>query len=350
MQTIDIYLVGLGNVNRNFLRILDLKAARLAQEYELAFRVVAVADSSGVAVNPGGFDPGNLRAAKSAGHAVNTYPGHLPGISPAALLNELPGFACDLVLDASPVNLHDGEPGLGVVRTALGRGIAVVLANKAPLVLAYGELHDLARQTGAGLAYSATVCGALPVLNIGTRDLIAADIHLARGIFNSTSNFILGEMASGRAYGDALAEAQARGIAESDPTLDVGGWDTANKLVIIANTWLGIRVSLADVTVQGITHIHTSEITQAQAHGKVIKLVAQAQRQADATYVLTVAPQSLPVDDFLATCSSWEMGIEIHSDLYGRMFHKIWEREPLPTAAAMLRDVVNLFVQRSPVS
>ncbi len=190
------------------------------------------------------------------------------------------------------------------------------------------------------------MCGALPVLNLGTRDLVAADILNVRGILNSTTNFILGEMAAGRAYADALAEAQQRGIAETDPTLDVAGWDTANKLVILANTWLGLRVTLADVAVQGIMHITGQEVRNAQAQGKVIKLVAHAQRRPDQSYMLTVQPEALPATDFLATCSSWEMGVEVHSDLYGHMFYKIWEREPLPTAAAMLRDAVNLFVHR----
>ncbi|MFZ1756312.1 MAG: homoserine dehydrogenase, partial [Caldilineaceae bacterium] len=185
-------------------------------------------------------------------------------------------------------------------------------------------------------------CGALPVVNIGRRDLIAADISLLRGIFNSTSNFILDEMAGGRSYADALAEAQRRGIAETDPSLDVEGWDTANKLTILANSFLGVEMTLADVAVEGITAITAEQLTAERAQGNVIKLVAEA-KQTGNGYQLSVAPMALPADDFLAGCDGWEMGVEIHSDLYGKMFHKIWEREPLPTAAAMLRDVVNLW-------
>lgn len=346
MRLVNTYLLGLGHVHRSFLRILDQKAARLADQYGLAFRIVAVADSSGVALAPDGFDPAALLAAKEAGRPVRKYPGYQPGMLAPAVLDAIP---CDLVLDASPVNLQTGEPGLGVVRTALARGVSVVLANKAPLVLAYAQLHDLARQSGAGLAYSATVCGALPVINLGTRDLIAADILSVRGILNSTTNFILGEMAAGRPYAGALAEAQQRGIAEADPSLDVEGWDTANKLVIIANSWLGLRATLNDVSVQGIPHITQADVQSAQAQGRVIKLIAQAQRNPDQSYTLTVGPQVLEQNEFLAACSSWEMGVEFTSDLYGRMFAKIWEREPLPTAAAMLRDAVNLWAQRQQV-
>ena len=339
-KTIDLALSGLGNVGRSFLRIIETKSDRLAADYGLALRVVAVADSSGFAVNMDGFDPRSLRLRKEAGGRVADLPEYRPGISLAKLLR-MPGF-CDFLLEASPVNLSDGEPGLGYVRAALSAGLSCVLANKGPLVLAFHELHRLAERTGAGLAFSATVCGALPVVNIGRRDLIAADISLLRGIFNSTSNFILDEMAGGRSYADVLAEAQHRGIAETDPSLDVEGWDTANKLTILANSFLGVEVTLADVAVQGITAITAEHLALHRAQGNVLKLVAEA-RQTESGYQLSVAPLPLPVTDFLAGCGGWEMGVEIHSDLYGKQFYKIWEREPLPTAAAMLRDVVNLW-------
>jgi len=338
-RTIDIALIGLGNVNRNFLRILEMKHTELVQRYGLAFCVVCVADSSGVAVNPTGFDPATTRAYKEAGGHVRDLPGFLADASPATVLETL---ACDLVLEASPVNLVSGEPGLSVTRAALRRGIAVVLANKGPLVLAYRELHDLAAAASAGLAFSATVCGALPVINIGRRDLIAAEVLSLRGIFNATTNFILTEMATGRSYADALGEAQRRGIAESDPTLDVEGWDTANKLVIVANSLLGIDATLADVNVTGISSVTTAHLEAEEASGSTIKLLALAERHGNG-YALTVKPTVVASDSFLGQCNSWEMGIEIQSDLYGRMYHKIWEREPLPTAAAMLRDAVNLL-------
>jgi homoserine dehydrogenase len=341
-RIIRTVLIGLGHVGRSFLRILEEKDTRLADEYGLRFQVVCVADSSGVAIRGDGFDPAALQQHKLGGGRVADLPGYQPGITPARALADLP---CDLLLEASPVNLKTGEPGLSVTRAALGRGIHAVLANKAPLVLAFEELHQLAAESGAGLAFSATVCGALPVINIGQRDLIAADITLLRGIFNSTSNFILEEMAAGRSYADALAEAQRRGIAEANPSLDVEGWDTANKLVIIANSFLGVAAKLGDVTVQGITGITQVDLERYAATNQRIKLVAEAVRTDDG-YTLSVRPQPLPAEDFLATCRSWEMGIEIHSDLYEIMYHKIWEAEPLPTAAAMLRDAVNLLRTR----
>ena len=338
-QKVKTALIGIGHVGRNFLRILEIKRTRLAEEQNLDFVVVCVADSSGTALIPQGIDPAFVRQLKEEGGRVSDMEAFMPGLTPAAAIADID---CELVLDASPVNLTSGEPGLSVARAALGRGIGVVLANKAPLVLAFDELHRLAEANGAGMAFSATVCGALPVINIGRRDLVAADITLLRGIFNSTSNYVLAQMAHGYAYKGALDEARERGIAETDSSLDVEGWDTANKLVIIANSVLGMHATLEDVSVEGIVGIEREHLLQEQAHGRTIKLLAQAELTAEG-YRLSVGPIALPTESFLGSCEGWEMGIEIQSDLYGKMYHKIWEREPLPTAAAMLRDSVWLF-------
>ncbi|MEM7531794.1 MAG: homoserine dehydrogenase [Chloroflexota bacterium] len=340
MKIINTALMGLGNVNRNLLKIFEMKEARLRAQYGVSFKVIAVADSSGVAIDEAGFDASALRTHKEAGGYVKDLPSFVQGRTMADLL---PTLDCELLMEGSPVNLQHGEPGLSATRIALQQGISVVLANKGPLVLAYQELHDIARANNAGLAFSATVCGALPVINIGQRDHIAADFTRVRGIFNSTSNFILEEMAAGRDYDEALAEAQARGIAEADPSLDVEGWDTANKLIIIANSFLGMKATLADVAVEGITNITAQNLQEAQSQGNTIKLIAEAAFGENGQQpTLSVKPMHLSRTDFLGGCTGWEMGIELHSDLYGRMYHKMWEREPLPTAAAMLRDAVNL--------
>ncbi len=341
-QLIRVALAGLGAVNRNVLALLTEKRERLAREYGLAFQIVAVADSSGAAYKADGFDPATLIRFKTTGGRVASLPQATHSESFLPLLHKQ---YCDLVLEGTPVNLVSGEPGLTTVRTALQQGIHVVLANKGPLVLAFRELEQLAQQKRVGLAYSATVCGALPVINIGRRDLVAAEITLVRGIFNSTTNFILAEMAQGIAFEQALAEAQRRGIAETDPTLDIDGWDTANKLVIIANSMLRIEAKLADVTVSGIRTITTPQLLAEIDEGRTIKLIATAQKCATG-YQLTVAPAVVAQADFLGGCRGWEMGIEIHSDLYGKLYHKIWEDSPIPTAAAMLRDAVNLLRQR----
>ena len=123
-------------------------------------------------------------------------------------------------------------------------------------------------------------------------------------------------MATGRSFADALSEAQQRGIAGTDPTLDVDGRDTANKLVIIANSFLGVSVTLEDVTVQGIAEVTAEDLRAARGMSNTIKLVAWAERK-DGGYALSVRPTIVPLHSFLGQCDGWEMGIELQSDLTG---------------------------------
>ena len=338
MKRVGLALVGLGNVGRRFLRLLIEHDDTLREKYGLAFSVHCVVDSSGVAVSDDGFDLARLLEHKGRGLKLCELREFDKGLTLAVALDSV---QCDILLEASPVDLNTGNPGLSNCRTALEHGLHLVLANKAPLALAQAELDRLAADTDVGILYSATFCGGLPVLNIVRRDMVCGKILGFRGIFNSTTNFILEEMLKGRSYADALRETQERGIAEADPSIDVGGWDTAAKLVIAANSIVDAMITLADVSVSGIEDVQPDWLEQCRREGSVLKLVATAER-IDAEWRFQVEPRPVPIASFLGSCSGWEMAIEIQSDIYGKSFHKLWEREPVPTAASMLRDAVHL--------
>ena len=338
MKRVGLALVGLGNVGRRVLALLVEHEDKLNEKYGLAFSVHCVADSSGVAVSEDGFDLARLVAHKLAGSKLRELPEFREGLGVAGALDSVP---CDILLEASPVDLDTGEPGVSNCRTALEHGLHLVLANKGPLALVHEELDRLATDADAGILYSAAFCGGLPVLNIIRRDMVCGEVSALRGIFNGTTNFILDEMLHGRAYADALLEAQDRGIAEADPSLDVGGWDTAAKLVIAANTFADEKITLADVHVSGIEDVRADRLEQCRRDGSVLKLVATAEL-VDAEWRFRVEPTPVPVESFLGGCSGWEMAVELESDIYGKTFHKLWEREPIPTAASMVRDAVHL--------
>jgi homoserine dehydrogenase len=315
-------LVGVGNVGRRVLGLLAEHGDTLRAEYDVAFSVHCVMDSSGVAISDG-FDLNRLLKHKLAGRKLRELPEFREGLAPVRALDSV---QCDILLEASPVNLETGEPGLSLCRTALQHGLHVALANKAPLALAHEELDRLATAAGVGILYSATFCGGLPVLNIIRRDMVCGRVLALRGIFNGTTNFILDEMLSGRAYADALREAQERGIAEADPSIDVGGWDTAAKLVIAANTIGDTMITLSDVDVTGIEDVQADRLQECHRSGSVLKLVATAER-IDGEWRFRVEPTPVPSSSFLGGCTGWEMAVEIESDIYGRTFHKLWERE-----------------------
>ena len=173
----------------------------------------------------------------------------------------------------------------------------VVTANKGPLVLAYDELTALAQRNGVQLGFCGTVAGGLPAINLGQRDLAGADDPPAGGAAQPDDQLYPRPDGPGQTYAQALAAAQAQGCAEADPSLDVEGWDAANKLVILANSVLGMPATPGRRGRAGHHGRHPGRPGAGQSRtGQVIKLVATASPRGTRRYTLTVAPTPLPMD------------------------------------------------------
>jgi homoserine dehydrogenase len=340
MRTARLAMIGLGNVGRRLLELIELKREWLRERYELELIVAGAVDTSGGALaEDAGLDISNILQLKRAKQGVAAYPQlGKPGMTPQQLVS---ATDADVLVELSLTNLQDGEPGLSTIRGALARKMNVVTANKGPLVLAFQELTALAREHGVHLLYSATVTGGLPTLNIGTRDLGAAAIDKFEGVVNGTTNYILSRMTEGQTYEQALKHAQDIGMAEADPTLDVDGWDAANKLVIIANAVLHRPTKLSDVSVEGIRGVTQDDLRAATARRNVIKLVALAEKVGK-DYHLSVAPTHLDTTHPLANVGAGMMGVIYHTDINGSIIAKIEEHDPYPTAAGVLRDVIQV--------
>jgi homoserine dehydrogenase len=339
IQTVRLIVSGLGNIGRRYLQVLIDKADLLRARYSLRFLVVGAADSRGAAHDPAGLDLAEIVRLKEAGGSVADYPGGRAAMTPLALVEQL---EADVLCESTPVNLQDGEPGLSCMRAAMRKGMHVVTPNKGPLVLAFPELNALAQTQGVQLRYCGTVAGGLPAINLGQRDLAGAIIHRLEALPNLTTSYILDQMMQGLTYAQALAAAQAQGCAEADPSLDVEGWDAANKLVILANSVLGVPATLDDVSVEGITGITLDDLRRARANDQVIKLLATAVLE-KGHYSLTVAPTPLPAGHPLAQLGGQQMGIVYHTDIYGTISASILETDPVPSAATMLRDLLGIY-------
>jgi homoserine dehydrogenase len=341
MNTVRFALIGLGNIGRNLLDILVHRGAAIAATYDLHLLLVGAADSRGAALCADGLDMAALRDLKLARGSAGDLPQHgRPGLS---ALDMLAQADADLLVDASPTNLVDGEPGMSCVLAALERGLHLVFASKGPLVLAYEDIMAQAAALGSRVLFSGTVAGGLPTVNIGMRDLAGSGVTRVEGIFNGTTNYILTRMAQEHlSYDEAVKGAQRAGIAEADPTLDVDGWDAANKLVIIANSVLGRPTRLQDLTVKGIREITLTDLDAAAANGQAIKLLAIAE-QRGADYALRVEPTWLPLSHPLARTGMWDMAVVYYTDYMGVISAIIEEEGPVPTSAAVLRDMINIY-------
>jgi len=188
------------------------------------------------------------------------------------------------MIEAAPTNLKDPQPAVERLKDALRTGKHVVCVNKAPLAVAMPALQELARYNGVQFRFSGTVGGGTPVLDWAARCAEGDEIVGVRAILNGTTNYILSRMEEGIPFDAALAEAQEKGYAERDPSMDIDGIDTAIKLVILANAVLGRRAVLSDVSVRGIRG----------ASGRCLRLVGEIGS------VLRVAPQEVDPRSSLA--------------------------------------------------
>jgi len=234
------------------------------------------------------------------------------------------------------------EPAKSLTLRALRRGASVVTANKALLAEAGPELQEAADAHGASLLYEAAVAGAVPVVR-GIRESLAGDrITKILGIVNGTTNYILDQMTTtGADFDTALADAQALGYAEADPTADIDGFDAGAKAAILASLAFHTRVYASDVPTEGIREITADDIASAKATGNIVKLLAIAE-SVNGAIAVRVHPALVPADHPLATVSDAYNAVFIEAEAAGTLMFYGPGAGGAPTAAAVLGDIVDV--------
>jgi homoserine dehydrogenase len=267
-----IILIGCGVVGQSFARILIRREVELVKNYGFHPRVVAMVDKGGAAVNPKELDLEKMLSVKveKGTVAANREYGRLA----MSALDVIESVEAEAMVEATPTNIKDGEPGLSHIKTAFKTGKHVVTTNKGPLALALPVLTELADYNKVYLKFSGTVGAGTPVLELAKKCLLGDRIVSIRGILNGTTNYILTEMDEKHiTFQQALENAQKLGYAESDPSMDVDGIDAACKLVIMANWIMNKKVTLRDVGVQGIRSVTPQALEEAAKRNCTIKLM-----------------------------------------------------------------------------
>jgi len=242
------------------------------------------------------------------------------------------------------VELIGGEegPARALVEAALKSGKSVVSANKALLATHGAKLAALAEANGAALKFEAAAAGGIPIVKALRESLIAYGIVAVRGILNGTCNYILTEMdKTGRAFEDVLKEAQAKGYAEADPTLDLGGGDTAHKLALLSSLAFGVAPDLAHMTVKGITEISAEDIGFARELGYRIKLLGVARATAQGIDQ-RVEPAMVKAGTPLADVEGAFNAVVADAGEAGPFFFEGRGAGEAPTASAVIADIVDI--------
>lgn len=242
------------------------------------------------------------------------------------------------------------EPARSIMLKLLEAGKNVVTANKALLAEHGPELFDRARALGRCIAFEAAVAGGIPIITNVSQCFSANQVESMQGILNGTCNFIVAQMdEKGWSYEQALKQAQELGFAESDPTMDVDGSDAAQKLAILAHLAFGARINWADIPKVGIDSLHSEDLRFAKELGYRIKLIAHA-HLVSAGLELSVAPTLIRIGQPLAEVRANYNAINVVGDAVGDVFLHGQGAGQMPTASAVVADLIDTAVGRTPIT
>lgn len=330
-------LIGLGTVGQGLVEILRDRGEYLRETYGFAPQIAAVCTRTrGSLYHPDGLDPAALLTHAADLRAFPDQPGLERGHDALWLAQHA---QADVLVEASPTDLRTGQPALDVCRAALAAGKHVVTANKGPVAVAYAELRDQARAAGRAFLFEGTVMAGTPSIRLAQEALAGCVISRARGILNGTTNYILTQMEGGMRYVDALAQAQALGYAEADPTADVDGWDAAGKGIILAAALFGVRLTLDQMSVRGISQLTLDDIEAARAAGERWKLIVEVTPEGG-----SVQPLRLPLTHPLTGVSGGTNAVTYTTDLMGDITLIGSGAGRIQTGFALLADL--LAIQR----
>lgn len=344
-EDVRILLLGFGNVGREFCGLVQSKSEVLRESFGLECRFVGIATRTrGCAADPEGIDVRRLLERESATGRIG------PGAGGSALLSAdemVSGMDYDLLVVCTSTTIKSPEVPTAFIRGALGRGIDVVTSNKGPLFLGLGDLRKLAKKHRAHIMFEAAVMGGTPFFSFVDHCLKGSRILSCEGVMNTTSNYILDLMFTGSSFDDALLDARRRGFAETDPTFDIEGWDSAVKASIIAQVLMGVPpVPLESIDVQGITQVNAGDMMEASRSGCAIRLVSRIDSEGDSVSI-SVRPEALPAANPLSRIHGATNGVLFLTDTLGEVFVAGGGIGPRHTAYSLLRDLIETAELRS---
>ncbi|MCF6282553.1 MAG: homoserine dehydrogenase [Candidatus Polarisedimenticolaceae bacterium] len=316
MKPVKVGLLGLGTVGSGTLNVLTRNAEEIARRAGREIRISHAAAKH--------YDPTGLLGLDQVEVCDDAF---------AVVENPEVDIVVELIGGYSPAR--------ELVLKAIENGKHVVTANKALIAIHGNEIFAAAREKGVTVAFEAAVAGGIPIIKALREGLSANRIEWVAGIINGTGNFILTEMLAGRDFDDVLAEAQALGYAEADPTFDVEGIDAAHKLTIIASIAFGIPLQFDRTYTEGISKIESQDVSYAGELGYRIKHLGITKRT-DAGIELRVHPTLIPERRLIANVDGVMNAVLVKGDAVGPTLYYGAGAGSEPTASAVVADIVDI--------
>ena len=340
MNDLKLALLGFCNAGQAFAKMLCEKQEEIRRAYGRSVKVTAIAThSKGTIVDSGGIDLAKAcRDAEQAGRFAPDTKGlcHLTAF-------EVIGQAdYDAVCELTPLEIFTGQPAIDHIKAAFARGKHVVSANKGPIAWAYDQLCAIASSKNLLFFYETTVMDGTPIFNLVEHTLKFCRITEVSGILNSTTNYILEELAAGKAYDAVIEAGKERGFIEANPAMDIEGYDAAAKVTALLNVLMKAGITPDDVDRTGIENITLEEIQEAASRGKVIKLLCKGSLK-DGKVEAFVKPVEVDKGDMLASVDSTTSIVSITTDLMGKLSVIEHAPEIQQTAYGIFGDVIRVM-------
>jgi homoserine dehydrogenase len=332
MPTYNLALLGFGNVGQAFARLLQRKSDELHDKYNIEWRLTGLASRRiGWLANPNGFDSGALLSGNYQSPIIST-----------SIQAWLTAARADVLFENTSLDPLTGQPAIDYLKAGLEHGAHVVTANKGPIVHAYKELCDLATAKGKRFRHEAVVMGGAPIFSLFREALPASNLKSFCGILNSTTNVILTEMENGLSFEAGVKRAQELGIAETDPSADVDGWDATVKVAALATVLMGVPLKPQEIEREGIRNLTSEMVRAARAAGQPFKLVCRATLGADGRVSASVRPEQVPLADPLANTRGSDSIITFELDTLHRLTLSEGLADAETTAYGLLADFIHV--------
>ena len=331
----DIGIIGFGGVAKAFIKLIVDKKEYL-DSLGLDFKVKYIIRKSGGIYNKNGL---NLKDLIKSNFNLDLFDFKKDiDINYIIKNNDI-----DTIVELTSTNIENGEPGLTHMSLALNNCINVVTGNKGPILLKYRELKEIALKNKVFLGIGCTTGGALPSINVGSFDIAGSEILSIEGILNGTSNYILTEMYEKEViYEVALKQAIENEIAEANYKLDVEGFDTASKILILANVLMNANLSIKDIRIEGIDKIDINFINKEKLKGNKIKLIGKVYKNNNEIKAY-VKPETLEKNHPLYFVDSKNKGVLYRTDTLGDISIIGGASGTVNAAASILRDIINMY-------
>lgn len=330
MKKYRIGFIGFGNVGRALAKLFVSKSIDLRDRYEIEWQIAGVATRRmGWRASNDEIDVTKLLNGSDDTARVQSIDEWLAIAKP------------DAVFETTSLNPETGQPAIEYLRKSLQAGAHTITANKAPIVYAYDELNEIAVAKGKRFLFESTVLDSAPVFSLFRETLPAVRVRGFSGVFNSTTNVILETMEAGRSFDEGVKTAQELGVAETDPSHDVDGWDSIMKVCAIARVILRQRLVPADVRREGIRALDPATLQAARAEGKPYKLLSRVTVNADNSITASVRPEQIAAGDPLSNVRGTSLAVHFELDMIPGLTIVSHRPNLQSTAYGLLADFVN---------